>query len=753
VHLENRQSITFRDRNKLQNVLTNPCVGKTTLTEWLSNNCKDSDGRHLRYIDYLSEYRWDAQGKVWIRRLSKREPSIGRLVYVHPSSGELFYLCMLVNHKAGCTSYSNIRTFRNQVCDTYRSACEKLGLLGDDKEWTEAFTEASAWANARELRLLFTHMLLYCEITNPLHLWTEQWHHMSDDIVCHIRKVANTHSNCIPQTDIQQHVLYEIEKLLNSNSPSSTLSDYGLPKPSGDLLDMLQNRLMMEERCYDRESLKLEHERLLRGLNSKQLDAYNLVTNSITENKQILLFVYGHGGTGKTYLWTTIISALRSNGKIVLAVAASEIASLLLPSGRTAHSRFKIPIDITDESICNVKKTTQLAKLLIETSLIVWDEAPMNDRRCFESLGRSLRDILNTNDKPFGGKSILLGGDFRQTLPVKIKASKEQIIAASLPKSYLWSAFKIIKLTENMRLQRPNLTTADRTAINNFFTWLVNIGDGSIGTTQETSSEDTKTIDIPIEHLIEDTEQPLLKLTQFIYDTLTLQSPCAKNLADKAIVCPKNETVDEINKLVLQRAPGDTSQYLSTDSITPRAGDKGDTELMYPIEHLNTLSFNGVPPHCLELKINTPVILLRNLNQTCGLCNGTRLLVTQLLPRIIEAKIITGTSIGNKVYIPRIPFVHDNKELPFIFKRRQFPIKVCYAMTINKSQGQSLNKIGVYLPQPVFCHGQLYVALSRATSPESLKIVIEAQEGCKPNTTKNIVFADFLRIIEEDINQ
>nr|XP_043639292.1 ATP-dependent DNA helicase PIF1-like [Erigeron canadensis] len=163
--------------------------------------------------------------------------------------------------------------------------------------------------------------------------------------------------------------------------------------------------------------------------------------------------------------------------------------------------------------------------------------------------------------------------------------------------------------------------------------------------------------------------------------------------------------------------------------------------------YLNMLNFSGLPSHKLELKPHSPVILLRNINQTSGLCNGTRLIITQLLPRIIEAQVITGTAIGHRVYIPRISLTYNDKELPFTLKRKQFPLRLCYAMTINKSQGQSLNKIGIYLPQPVFSHGQLYVALSRATSPNALKIVIKPTEETTDNQTKNIVYSDFLNEI------
>ncbi|KAL4564069.1 hypothetical protein LXL04_028119 [Taraxacum kok-saghyz] len=116
-----------------------------------------------------------------------------------------------------------------------------------------------------------------------------------------------------------------------------------------------------------------------------------------------------------------------------------------------------------------------------------------------------------------------------------------------------------------------------------------------------------------------------------------------------------------------------------------------------------------------------------------------------MLPFVLEATIVTGTSIGQRVYIPRIKFIHKSPDLPFDFVRKQYPLRVCYAMTINKSQGQSLEKIGVYLPQPVFSHGQLYVALSRATSPESIKALIVDENNQQTNKTKNIVFQSLLR--------
>ena len=465
------------------------------------------------------------------------------------------------------------------------------------------------------------------------------------------------------------------------------------------------------------------------------------------ENKQELIFFYGHGGTGKTFFWTTVTIALRAVGKIVLAVASSGIASLLLPSGRTTHSRFKIPLDITNESVCDVKKNTQLAQLLIETSLIIWDEAPMNDRKCFEAVDKTLRDILNEPTHPFGGKSVLLGGDFRQTLPIKPKGTKKDIIASSIVESFLWKHFNIHKLPQNMRLHRPNLTSEEKQKVSEFSSWLLQIGDGQLGVSDENDPADTKWVNIPNEYMIQHHSESLMQLIQFIYNDDALRNPTASILCDIAIVCPRNDTTDEINNLILDMLPEQKNVYLSVDSVIPYANEKGDTEILYPPEYLNLLNFNGFPKHQLEVKVGAPIMLLRNINQMNGLCNGTRMIVTQLLPRIIEAKVITGTHIGHKVYIPKITLNHNDKELPFVFKRKQFPIKVCYAMTINKSQGQSLKKIGIYLPEPVFGHGQLYVALSRATSPTGLKILITDEEGQQLTSTKNIVYSDILKKI------
>ncbi|XP_071727675.1 uncharacterized protein [Rutidosis leptorrhynchoides] len=166
----------------------------------------------------------------------------------------------------------------------------------------------------------------------------------------------------INDEDFHIYVRYEVEILLNQSAKS--ISEYGLPDLPRNLLLDLANWLIMEEKIYYRESLNNQRVELERSLN------------------------------GKTLLWKAIITALRARGKIGLVVASSSVTSLLLPSCRIAHSRFKLPLVVSDESMCNIKKNTQMAKLIQSTDLIV--EAPMNDKRCFEEIDRSLRDILES---------------------------------------------------------------------------------------------------------------------------------------------------------------------------------------------------------------------------------------------------------------------------------------------------------------------------------------------------------------------
>lgn len=329
----------------------------TTLTEWFTYNLENEDGRHLTYLQFPSEYVWYDNQKTWSRRKTNKS-SIGRLAYVHPNSGELFYLRMLLCHQKGCRGFTEVQSINNVFYPTYRAACQALGLLGDDKEWDTALQEACISASSPELRFLFAQILTHSEVANPLELWDKYWREMGHDIPAIISQKVRIPNYYVNDFELQGYILYELEIILSSSGKS--VQNYALQLPPEELMQQLNNRLLMEEKNYNRTALAEERDESVPRLNNDQRNIYELIINAFRAGRQELVFVYGHGGTGKTFLWKTIISALRCEGKIVLAVASSGIASLLLPSGRTAHSRFKIPLELTDESLCKIKKNTQI---------------------------------------------------------------------------------------------------------------------------------------------------------------------------------------------------------------------------------------------------------------------------------------------------------------------------------------------------------------------------------------------------------
>ncbi|GMF63155.1 unnamed protein product [Phytophthora fragariaefolia] len=164
-------------------------------------------------------------------------------------------------------------------------------------------------------------------------------------------------------------------------------------------------------------------------------------------------------------------------GAIAIAVASSRIAALLLMGGRTAHSTFKIPLILDENSVCSIHKQTKLKNLFQEASLIIWVEAPMTHRHAFEAVDRSLRDVLNNDEDPYGGKPVVLSGDFRQILPVVARGTPAEMIDACLKSSHLWSHFRQVHITENMRVWVAHSaeTAAELAAFSEF---LLEVGEG-----------------------------------------------------------------------------------------------------------------------------------------------------------------------------------------------------------------------------------------------------------------------------------
>ncbi|GJT55210.1 ATP-dependent DNA helicase PIF1-like protein [Tanacetum coccineum] len=378
---------------------------------------------------------------------------------------------MLLNVARGPCGFKELMSVNKKVYPTFKAVCFAYGLLNDDKEWAHAIKEAAFWALAPQLRDLFVTMLLFCDVSRPLHLWEQTWELLSEDIL-------------------------------------------RLPRPNPALLTQIDNRLIREAMDFDVKTSKIEHDKLHSLLNPEQHVIYDRVIQSVQSQSGQFYFVYGPGGTGKTFLYKTIISRLRPERKIVLAVASSGIASLLLPGGRTAHSRFIIPLELVENSTCGIKQNTHLAELLQQVELIIWDEAPMTQKYAFEALDRTLRDILGYKNPAkrstiFGGVTVLLGGDFRQILPVIPKGKRAEIVQACINRSALWKSCQVFTLTRSMRVNKYSANGEVDYRKKEFNKWILDVGNGTVEAKKKEDDDEPTWIEIPEDFLINATESPI----------------------------------------------------------------------------------------------------------------------------------------------------------------------------------------------------------------------------------------------------
>uniref|UniRef100_K3Y1E1 ATP-dependent DNA helicase n=1 Tax=Setaria italica TaxID=4555 RepID=K3Y1E1_SETIT len=659
LHLPNMHMVSYHGKKEITEVINREGVEKSMLTAYFEANRTHEKARGILYRDFPEHYTWQTQGKFWQQRKRKTLYQVGRIVSAHPAEGERYYLRVLLNHVKGTTCYEELRTIDGQILPSFREAAERRGLIEADNTLDDCLTEVELFRMPSLLRRLFAMILVFCEPHDIHALWNNHIEAMSEDY----------RRNCKNARTVEQMVLINIRDMLQSMGKD--IRSFPLPEidEQNDTKDNTPREITEESNIeVDPEDMELP-----KHLNDEQKAAYNEILTAVDR-------------------------------KIALATATSGVAASIMPGGRTAHSRFKIPLRIDDGAICSFTKQSGTAKLLQATSLIIWDEASMTKRQAIEALDKSMRDIMDIPNLPFGGKTMVFGGDFRQVLPVVRKGTRSQIVDASLCRSEFWNCMRHMKLVRNMRAQNDPW----------FAEYLLRIGNGTEETNDKGEIRLPKNICIP--RTMDDSG-----LDRLIDSVYQMNSACLEDpnyITSRAILSTRNDCVDRINLKMIERFQGEEMVYHSFDTV------EDDPHNYYPPEFLNTLTPNGLPPHMLKLKVNCPIILLRNIDLANGLCSGTRLVVRGFQKNAIDAEIVLGQHYGTRVFLPRIPLCPSDDEMfPFRFKWKQFLVRLSFAMTINKAQGQTIPNVGIYLPEPVFSHGQLYVALSRATTAKNIKIL------------------------------
>ncbi|XP_074374527.1 uncharacterized protein LOC141714931 [Apium graveolens] len=587
-HLPGERIYTFSESEVLAKVVCHEKNKHSQLEAFFHLNSKDPKARNYTYDQIPEHYVWNEVDRLWT--LWKKGRQIGRLLYTHHTAGELWYLCLLLSNIRGPTSFQSLKTVNGIQYRTFKDACKIYGLLDDDNEWHFVLEQCAISGLPCQIRQLFVHIIVNCQVSDLTILWEKHWNNMVDDLIIQRRHIAGNDDIVFCDRQLQYFALAEIDKLLRSIRKSLKYFKQ-LPQPPVDYLHTGTNNLVIDETSYNLSEMEEEFNKLFPNCNPEQLQVFNDVVKSVQSKVGGVFFVYGSGGCGKTFLWKTIIYKLRSLGLIVLPVASSGIAATLMSGGRMAHSRFKIPIVIDDCFSCAISHDSDITKLIKQTSLIIWDEAPMQHRYAFECLDPSLRDIMRAVDQrrynmPFGGITVVLGGDFRQILLVITLGSHGDVMSAC-------------RSEEEIRI------------LKNFADWVLKVGNGQIPPPKDIDFKpEEDDILIPPAFCDPELSNSIQNMIKWTYPEFLEKYRFSDYLSERAILTPTNQIVSHLNSLIVDTIPSPEIIYYSVDRAEDFGGTASELSFAFPPEYLNSISIPGLPPHELKLKEGVAVMLM-----------------------------------------------------------------------------------------------------------------------------------------------
>ena len=526
-------------------------------------------------------------------------------------------------------------------------------------------------------------------------------------------------------------LLNDLAKRFLANDKDLTV--YGFPSPP-DLGSELERE--RAKHCVNENQTILD--RLLEThphADANQESFYNEITTAIRDKETKLFFLQGPAGCGKSTFAKKIQAFTRSLGKICLGCSSTALSTQVYDDFDTAHSLFCLVVveDLDDyehenEIMCRFHLKKGRFELLMAADVIIWDEALNNHKHCFMSAYSQLNR--------FEGKVMLLMGDWRQIAPVVVKGRKEQVLQAHLCNANIFNEkFLQREFSKNLRLR------ADQVAYNKM---LQDLGNYTFDS-DEVMFEDSIDADnghcrIWLPNVAVETN--IDSALQFLFP----EGFDSDMMREKAILATTNNRVDEWNTRVQDLNMGEERTFLSTDTFCDFDDSNRYLQHMLSDQILNAFNSPGVPKHIIKFKVGDICILLRNISKGDKLHNNTRVKIIALSQFRIRVQTL-DLSHPMSFSLSRIRFKFRFAR-GYQMMRTQFPLRLAYCMSINKSQGQGFEALLIDTRDPAFSHGHTYVAFSRIYDACKLKVFCD-MDGLYDRTDQsqgaviqNIVFPE-----------
>ena len=711
----------------------------------------------------------------WHRKVTynHRFKTLGQTWEVSPSKSELFSLKLLLDYVVAPTSYEDLRTFEGTVYETFKEAAEARGLIRSSQVYNSVMRSGAVFRNPNALRWLFVSLITNCQVPRPRLLFESNERELAMDF--YNTRLRENRDHVFGDRE-RNLALFDIEDKLQKQNNTFTLAQFGLEFDWINLEhreERLERPLIFREAEYDRE----QQARICVLKSEQATDEQRMIFDTVVRTSELpidhpdrppFIFIEAPGGCGKTFIAEWFLAYNRKDGKIALAAATSGTAATLLPGGKTCHNAFKLPLDMLENrrAKSSITPISPQGQLIQQTAFVLIDEICMQTFRLLQVLNYLFKDCkISAAEKRawFGGTTLVVMGDFGQCLPIVNGADDTVQILTTIKRLSCWPQVMKLHLTTNMRvfLRRNDEDQEQVARLENFVELLgkVRTGNHERGngpSIHHMALEEEMVFDSP-------------ELNDFIDSIYNKHNTSLENLNvdlseanytenvqrlmeaydGRAILSPKNVYTTELNDMCLNKLPGEVTSYDSNTRFFLQTNHHLHTATERQAEDaLKKRFISSMPPHRLRIKVGSVVMCLRNKMLPLGVANGTRLLVLVCRPNLLQCMILSkGPNQGNTVYIHKMDIEGDDFHNRKIV-RYQFPVRLCFAMTINKAQGQTLERYGVYLPETVFSHGQLYVALSRAGTPDSVTLFISHDErhfGQDGKTyTKNIVRREVL---------